>query len=222
MNEITHPQLVLALVKNPVDILNGLSFHSIDLWHAATGISGECTELLEGVLLYNTHQRSLHELHGHAMEELGDIEFYMEQLRQRLGWQRANIGADDTTISPDMLLRHTAEVAIHGGHILDQIKKVAVYGKQLDEQALTIHMAGLDAAMDAVRLSLGISREQTLAHNIGKLSVRYKDLQYSDAGASERADKAGHVPERKYFGKEPAPGAPLKVAVDSPPGNPDE
>lgn len=204
MEQITHPELVTTLVKAPAAIANDLDFHKIDLWHGATGVAGEGGELLEAVLLYNTHQRSLEELRTHAVEELGDLEFYMEQLRQRLGWQRADIHAGNANISPDMILRHASEVAIHGCNILDDVKKLAVYNKPLDEQSLIIHLAAIDAAMDAVRLSLGITREETLEQNIAKLSERYKGLKYSDAGAQERADKK--VPERKYFGQEPADG----------------
>jgi hypothetical protein len=214
---ITHSELVKTLVKNPADIAKGLSPDHIDLWHGATGVAGEGGELLEAVLLYNTHQIPLEELRVRAVEELGDLEFYLEQIRQRLHWTREPIDANNAPISPDMLLRHTAEVAIQGCNILDDIKKVSIYGKQLDTSQLIIHMAAIDYAMDAVRLSLGISRRWTLDANIEKLSERYAGLKYSDKAATERPDKK--VPERKFFGQEQTE---VKVPLSPPPGNPDE
>lgn len=82
MSDITHPQLVLALVKKPADIAPTLNDDKIDLIHATMGIVGEAGELLDGIKKYVIYDKELDR--DNVVEELGDMEFYMEQLRQRL------------------------------------------------------------------------------------------------------------------------------------------
>lgn len=130
MAEVTHPQLVAALVKAPGLIIAQMNEDKMDLIHAVLGISGEAGELLDGIKKAAIYDKPI-DLEN-VIEELGDLEFYMEQLRQRLG----------------------------------------------------------------------ITREQTLAANIAKLSKRYEGLNYSDAAAQNRADKAPET-QRKPFPGEP-------------------
>jgi NTP pyrophosphatase (non-canonical NTP hydrolase) len=86
MSDITHPQLVEALVKNPSLIAGQLTNAKVDLIHATMGISGEAGELLDAIKKHVIYDKPLHTLN--VIEELGDMEFYMEQLRQRLGITR--------------------------------------------------------------------------------------------------------------------------------------
>jgi len=116
-HDITHPDLVTALVKPAEDVLEKLTPFQADLIHSMMGIAGEAGELLDAVKKHVIYQKPL-DLEN-VVEELGDMEFYMEQMRQRLG----------------------------------------------------------------------ITREQTIEHNIVKLSKRYSAMKYSDGAAIERADK---------------------------------
>jgi NTP pyrophosphatase (non-canonical NTP hydrolase) len=109
--------MVRALVKPGAKITDQLTAEQADLWHGATGVSGEAGELLDAVKKHVVYQKDLDR--ENVIEELGDLEFYMEQIRQ----------------------------------------------------------------------NLGITREETLDHNIDKLRVRYEGLQYSDAAAHARVDK---------------------------------
>lgn len=77
---MTHPELVKALVKSPLEIR--MDPDQIDLVHAILGISGEAGELLDQVKKHVIYNKALDR--GNMVEELGDLEFYMEQLRQRL------------------------------------------------------------------------------------------------------------------------------------------
>lgn len=86
MNEITHPELVAALVKDPELLIAELTPESADAWHMATGISGEAGELLDAVKKHAVYARPIDR--ENVVEELGDLEFYMEGLRQRLGITR--------------------------------------------------------------------------------------------------------------------------------------
>jgi NTP pyrophosphatase (non-canonical NTP hydrolase) len=115
---VQHHEMVAALVKPGVAILETLTAEKVGTWHMAAGIVGEAGELSEAVKKHVAYNKPLDR--ENVIEELGDLEFYMEGLRQ----------------------------------------------------------------------SLGITRDETLTHNIAKLSVRYAGLQYTDAAAHNRVDKA--------------------------------
>lgn len=118
MNNVTHPELVAALVKPGADIVASMTPATAHSLHMAVGISGEAGELLDAVKKAAVYNKPLDR--ANVIEELGDLEFYLEGLRQ----------------------------------------------------------------------GLNITREETLAGNISKLSVRYAGLKYTDAAAQARADKA--------------------------------
>lgn len=82
MIEITHAQLVAALVKPGADILVQLTPDKVDLIHAAIGISGEAGELLDAIKKTAVYNKPLDV--ENVIEELGDLRFYMEQMRQRI------------------------------------------------------------------------------------------------------------------------------------------
>lgn len=83
---ITHPQLVAALVKPGAAILETLTPAKADLLHGAVGISGEAGELLDAVKKHVIYNKPLDI--ENVIEELGDLEFYIEQVRQNLGLTR--------------------------------------------------------------------------------------------------------------------------------------
>lgn len=77
------------------------------------------------------------------------------------------------------------------GELLDAIKKHIVYNKPLDRENVVEELGDMEFYMEQLRQRLGITREETLEHNIMKLSERYAGIQYSDRAAQERADKNG-------------------------------
>lgn len=86
MSDFTHAQMVEGLVKSPYRILESLTASQVDLVHAVLGISGEAGELLDAVKKHAIYGKELDR--ENVIEELGDLEFYMEQLRQRLDIRR--------------------------------------------------------------------------------------------------------------------------------------
>ena len=86
--KLTHAQMVTLLVKDPVTIANDLGSNptSCDLIHATMGISGEAGELLDAIKKNVIYNKPLDI--ENIVEELGDLEFYMEQLRQQLNITR--------------------------------------------------------------------------------------------------------------------------------------
>ena len=93
-----HSSLVCTLVKDPVDILDSLDYEKINLIHAILGVSGEAGELLDAIKKHCIYNKPLDV--ENVIEELGDLEFYLEQLRQIL-----NISREDTLTANVLKLR---------------------------------------------------------------------------------------------------------------------
>jgi NTP pyrophosphatase (non-canonical NTP hydrolase) len=84
--EHAHQVMVAALVKPGADILATLTPHSCNVLHMAVGISGEAGELLDAIKKAVVYNKPLDR--ENVIEELGDLEFYMEGLRQALNITR--------------------------------------------------------------------------------------------------------------------------------------
>lgn len=103
----------------------------------------------------------------------------------------ADIAASMTAEGAHML--HMA-VGVSGeaGELLDAIKKAVVYLKPINIENVVEELGDLEFYMEGLRQGLGITREQTLQHNIYKLATgpkaRYKGG-YTDTAAIARADK---------------------------------
>lgn len=78
--------MVARLVKPGEKILLTLSAAKINLWHAALGIGTEAGELGDAVKKYLIYEKDL-DLEN-ILEELGDMEFYLQQFRAELGVTR--------------------------------------------------------------------------------------------------------------------------------------
>ena len=62
---------------------------TLNLLHAAVGISGEAGELLDAVKKHWAYEKDLDK--ENVIEELGDLEFYMQALRNEIGVPRSYI-----------------------------------------------------------------------------------------------------------------------------------
>ena len=179
--KLSHPALVMALCKSGKDILLAMSYKQAHLLHMAIGISGEAGELLDACVLEKSPDDKI--------EELGDIEFYMEGLRQGLGFDYTAIAELTNEYSVSTNVPAELRLTITASFILDLIKKHVIYNQPLQRLALfTEGFARMEVYLALFRLQENITREETLEHNIAKLSVRY-GKQYSDEAASARADK---------------------------------
>ena len=88
-------------------------------------------------------------------------------------------------------LNHMAMLlAGEAGEVVDAIKKHTIYGKELDYVNVIEELGDIEFAMEAIRTSLGIHRDETLAMNMEKLATRYPQGKFSNADAQTRADKA--------------------------------
>ncbi len=179
---ITHPELVVALVKPGAEIARLITPEEADLWHGATGVAGEATEILEAT------REAVVDLEN-MFEELGDMEFYLEQVRQNLGIDRCDTFDESAPHFAGTLRVAAIQLAIQSGHLLDQAKKVSIYKKEAEPATFVAILSEIEYVMAAIRTECGFTRERTLAGNIAKLSVRYAGLSYTDQAAQTRADK---------------------------------
>lgn len=85
-NVINYTAMVAALTKPGEAILTGLTPDRCHLLHMAVGVSGEAGELLDAVKKVAIYGKPIDR--ENVVEELGDLEFYMEGLRQGLGITR--------------------------------------------------------------------------------------------------------------------------------------
>ena len=83
---IEHAAMVKTLCKNGNTIASEMTGPDAHLMHMAIGISGEAGELLEAVKKRVIYRKALDR--ENILEELGDLEFYLEGLRQGLGISR--------------------------------------------------------------------------------------------------------------------------------------
>lgn len=96
----------------------------------------------------------------------------------------------DTLTPQRMDAMHMAiGIAGEAGELLDAIKKQVIYNKPLDRENVVEELGDLEFYMEGLRQALDITRDETIAHNIAKLGVRYAKG-YTDAAAAARADKA--------------------------------
>ncbi|USM11563.1 nucleoside triphosphate pyrophosphohydrolase [Citromicrobium phage vB_CbaS-RXM] len=183
---ITHPELVRALAKPGAAIAESMTAQSADLLHHAVGVSGECGELLEALTAYPIGIDRVN-----LVEELGDLEFYLEGFRQNLGIERAaTVTANDNEVMGYGVFTTTAHLAVSASKLLDLAKKVVIYEKEVVCAPFVIELQKFERLLNAIRFYLDITREETIEGNIAKLQVRYAAGSYSNQQAQTRADKA--------------------------------
>jgi NTP pyrophosphatase (non-canonical NTP hydrolase) len=84
-----HRDLVARLAKPAWDIVSEFDDLKAHRVHMAMGIAGEAGELLDAIKKHVIYNRELDI--ENVIEELGDIEFYMEGLRDQLGVSREDV-----------------------------------------------------------------------------------------------------------------------------------
>lgn len=89
MINTNYSTMVKDLKKPGEDVVSSLTPTKADLLHMAVGVSGEAGELLDAVKKHTIYNKPL-DLNN-VIEELGDLEFYMEGLRQIINVDRETI-----------------------------------------------------------------------------------------------------------------------------------
>lgn len=111
-------------------------------------------------------------------------------------------------ITPEDCHRLHMAVGVSGeaGELLDAIKKAAIYRKPLDIANVREEAGDILFYLTGLLDSLDIELDSVIAENVGKLSLRYRSLSYSNAQAIERLDKLESLD--KGHGAEVKPSAP--------------
>ena len=86
MSKTMHPELVSKLAKDGQAIIDDLTPDKAHVLHMAVGVSGESGELLDQIKKYVMYNKTLDR--ENVIEELGDLEFYIEGVRQGLNITR--------------------------------------------------------------------------------------------------------------------------------------
>lgn len=84
-----YSKMVSSLKKSGKDILAELTPEDADMMHMAIGIAGEAGEILDCIKKAIIYRKPLDK--KHLMEEMGDLEFFSEGLRQTVGLTREEI-----------------------------------------------------------------------------------------------------------------------------------
>ncbi len=82
-----YASMVAGLFKPGTDILAQLTPSDAELIHAGMGASGEAGELLDAIKKATIYRKDIDR--ENVIEELGDLEFFMEAVRQNMGITRA-------------------------------------------------------------------------------------------------------------------------------------
>jgi NTP pyrophosphatase (non-canonical NTP hydrolase) len=86
---VSYSDMVMALAKSGADILETLNPAKVHLWHMASGVAGEGSEVLDEIKKHVAYDKPLDT--AKVIEELGDVEFYLEGIRQALGITREQV-----------------------------------------------------------------------------------------------------------------------------------
>ena len=87
IDSVAHPDMVEMLCKPGVDIIAGLNPSKAHTLHMAVGVSGEAGELLDAIKKFAIYGKPIDR--ENVVEELGDLEFYMEGLRSAFNITRS-------------------------------------------------------------------------------------------------------------------------------------
>lgn len=89
MQKLTYEEMVAKLVKPGQAIIDQTTPRKAHLLHMAVGVAGEGGELLDVFKKHCIYGQELNMYgEGGAIEELGDLEFFIEALYQELGLDR--------------------------------------------------------------------------------------------------------------------------------------
>jgi hypothetical protein len=196
MDTIDYGDMVKTLAKSGDTIAAEMTGPEAHRLHMAIGICGEVGELIKAICLQDEKN---------ILEELGDLEFYPEGLRQSLGVtveecvSAALNSVTGTLETPSGMNDAMLSLSVIAGEIVDVVKREAIYRKPLNLIAAMTFLGHLEISLEFVQKEIGFTREQCCEANIAKLGKRYEGLKYSDASAQQRADKKDEKVEESKF-----------------------
>lgn len=161
-----YAKLVSELKKPGLLICEEMTPFKADLLHMAIGIMGEVVEYMDA------------ESPEHKLEELGDIYFFVEGMRQIL----------PNNIASEYKRSHMINAA---SELLDLVKKVCIYNKPITPILgdITARLLSIKTFVKDKACHDGFTASQVIEANMAKLNKRYSSGSYSNKQAIERVDK---------------------------------
>ena len=166
-----------------------------NLEHTALGLTteiGEFATIVKRVSVYGKPMTP--EMREHALEELGDVYWYLPLACQAMGTTLDAVvaaNAGDFDEMPELSLKHSCiTLAGVGGTVAAYSAALSVQG-QIDEiSKLRPIIALIVMCLNQCCRTLGADPAEVRAANIAKLRLRFPAA-YTDEAAEARADKGG-------------------------------
>jgi hypothetical protein len=182
-DQIDYSHMVAKLAKDGAQILSELTKEKCHLWHMATGLAGEAIEVENYTDIEN------------LIEELGDVMFYHEGVRQCIGIEPQLIDYGDFSkveeaSSPSKRSTGMQLLTWGAGIVLDAVKKHVAYNQPLNVDRVHFGIFTVNTAVNQIQSYHGLNRGQILLANKTKLFKRYTGFNYTNEAAQARADKA--------------------------------
>lgn len=176
-SEIDYSDMVSKLAKPGVEILTSLDPMKCHIIHMCLGIAGEYGELECEIneLVNGSSNRK------NVVKEFGDLEFYLEGLRQAFNIERYD-GARHRT--GESLMSYTGSIGI----LIDILKKGIAYNKDFPLDELETAFKDVECFLEHLRRVAQVTRPETIDVNMKKLAKRYDNFVYSDNAAVKRVD----------------------------------
>ena len=191
--------MVKRLVKPGEAIIETMTQDKAHKLHMAVGLAGEVFELME-CLKFDANNQAIDEVN--LIEELGDIEFYLEGLNQ-IYCPKELANLTTPTLNEQQAVDALHLIHRHAGMVLDFVKKEVIYNKEdplLHDQ--------IKVSLCYVRYNLNVfynhrylteRTKETIAKvqgaNMEKLltgkKARFSEGSYTDEAAKLRRDKDG-------------------------------
>ena len=191
MAQIEHSDMVRVLAKSGSAIADEMTQTNAHLLHMAIGISGEAAELLSAYV--TSTELRIDPDHENVVEELGDLEFYIEGFRQGLSVTRVDAHKLYATPFDSQYTKQrewlSVKLSVASGDLLDMVKKFTIYQKPLPVNDTIKQIVLIDNILECIRECEGLTYQQVLDANITKLGKRYEGFKYTDQAAQTRADK---------------------------------
>jgi NTP pyrophosphatase (non-canonical NTP hydrolase) len=89
IKNVTYSEFVGKLVKNGQDIIDSLTPEKADAWHMSSALCGEAGELFDAVKRWVIYEKDIDM--ENVLEELGDLEFYLQRIRDIFGFERSDV-----------------------------------------------------------------------------------------------------------------------------------
>lgn len=170
---MTYQEFVASRKKDPNQLMVEMTPYKLDLIHMSMGLVGELME-------YQTAPDA-----ENAQEELGDMLFYAEGLKQAIEHLVDKPMEWQDILGPEVMLNLEEVVQV----LTDKVKKYTMYDKPTDWQLLWEYCVELkELICDEVGEEYGWSKDELEASNIKKLTKRYPEG-YCNKAAGERKDK---------------------------------